>query len=266
MIRGRFNEIESYPEWVKKLVDSCERAGVYERGIESDRKKRGSAINVDCYGYDESQGVAVIQVRECIFRPGRFNKVRKDYYLIGHTEQGNPFAHPIDSPCRSKKIQDESAEATVRRVLAGIWQCDESDLADIVRQGDVAFVPARLPRSAKLLAKFACVYALPFAQALTLREKFETIAEAETRRDYLLRCGQRAEAVIEYVREITIRETHKIVADRIFKDGKTFYVARAAAAIHTKRQHATVRVKNGFYRVAAGYRAQVWGFSRPMGD
>jgi hypothetical protein len=220
-LRGSYNEIQSefIPGWVAALIDEAERAGAYERGIESDRKGRGSAINVDVYGYDEEQRLAVIQVRQAVFRPGRFTKVHKDYYLIGYTESGNVFAHPVETPARSKRAL-ESPEATVRFVLARIWNCAEEDLAEIVRQGDVAFIPAKLPAGADLLSE----------------------------------------------REITIRETHRISAEKIYKSGDTYFVARAAKAVHTKRQHATIRVKNGFYRVQAGIRASVWGFTRPMGD
>lgn len=218
--RGNFNEINSSPEFVQTLIREAEAAGAYTTGIESDKKQRGSSINVDCYGYDAAQGLAVIQVRQCIFRPNRFNKVRKDYYLIGHTEQGNVFAHPVETPARSKRAMS-SAEACVRFVLAKIWNCPEEDLSEIVRQGDVAFIPvSRIPEGAELLA--------------------------ET--------------------EITIRDTHKIAAKQIYKLGSSYFVGRDAKAVHTKNQHKPVKVKYGFFRVQAGVRSTVWGFTRPMGD
>ena len=143
--RDSYNALTSYPLWVSTLVGRAGDAGTFTTGIETDRRGRGTAINVDVYGYDESQFLAVIQVRECrITKYG--NSVRKDYYLLGYTERWTVFAHPIESPCRSRKIQTEPPEATVRRVLARIWDCEEHQLDHIVRQGDVAFVPARLPR------------------------------------------------------------------------------------------------------------------------
>jgi hypothetical protein len=128
-------------------MEEAEKAGTYTRGIESDKRQRGSSINVDLYGHDEAQGLAVIQVRECQFDPRRYNKVHKDYYLLGHTEQGAVFAHPIESPARSRRAMT-SPEACIRFVLSRIWDCSDDDLADIVRQGDVALVPARLPENA----------------------------------------------------------------------------------------------------------------------
>jgi len=146
-IRGNWNEIIEWPEWVKVLVHEVEKAGAFQRGIESDKKQRGSSINVDLFGHNESEGLSIIQVRQCIFHPRRFNRVRKDYYLIGHTEQGSVFAHPVDTPARSKWAM-ETPENTVAFVLSKIWDCKPDELHLIIRQGDVAFIPASLPKNA----------------------------------------------------------------------------------------------------------------------
>jgi len=132
------------------LVTDAEKAGVYTRGIASDKKGRGTAVNVDVYGYDEEKRLAVVQVRECRFGPGRFSQVRKDYYLLGYTESGKAFGHPVDSPARSRKAL-ASPEATVAWAEARIWHCAVEDLSEVVRQGDVALVPARLPETAERL-------------------------------------------------------------------------------------------------------------------
>ncbi|NCC29907.1 MAG: hypothetical protein EOM22_17625 [Gammaproteobacteria bacterium] len=146
--RNDFNALTTVPQWAAELITDVEKAGAFTRGIESDKKLRGSAINVDLYGHDAAQGLAVIQVREAQFRPGRFTRVRKDYYLIGHTETGATFAHPVETPARSQSAM-ESPEACVAYVLAKIWNCRVRDLGDIERQGDVAFVPVtRIPASA----------------------------------------------------------------------------------------------------------------------
>ena len=79
--RGGFQEYPRPPAWVTTLVVKAERIGVYTTGIESVRRSRGprgTSVNVDVYGWDEAQGVAVVQVRECQFRAGRYNRVRKD--------------------------------------------------------------------------------------------------------------------------------------------------------------------------------------------
>ena len=149
--RNGYNALQNVPEWCTRLMNQAEQAGAWTTGIESDKKQRGSAINCDLYGYDPAQGLAVVQVRQAIFHPRRFTQVRKDYYLIGTTESGGFFAHPIESPARSKKAM-ETPESCVRYVLSKIWNCREQDLVDIERQGDVALVPVtRLPNSARPL-------------------------------------------------------------------------------------------------------------------
>ncbi len=147
-MRNAYNALTDVPTWASQLIAAVERSGAFTRGIQSDRKQRGTAINVDLFGYDEDQGLAVIQVREAQFRPNRFTRVRKDYYLIGTTESGATFAHPVESPARSRKAL-ETPKATVEYVLAKVWNCRIADLGDIERQGDVAFVPVtRIPDQA----------------------------------------------------------------------------------------------------------------------
>jgi hypothetical protein len=141
-MRNGYNALTHVPDWCRALMREAEVNQAWETGIVSDKKQRGEAINADLYGYDESKALAVVQVRQAIFRPGRFTKVRKDYYLIGHTETSSFFAHPVESPARSKKAL-ETPESTVRFVLAKIWNCDVKDLDDIERQGDLAFVAVR---------------------------------------------------------------------------------------------------------------------------
>lgn len=146
--RNSFNVLVHIPDFAAKLMCAAEESGAWSTGIQSDRKQRGSAINCDLFGHDAEHGLAVVQVREAQFRPGRFTRVRKDYYLIGTTEAGGFFAHPIESPARSK-LALESPEKCVSYVLSKIWNCRIQDLADIERQGDVAFVPVpRIPDTA----------------------------------------------------------------------------------------------------------------------
>ena len=148
MMRNVFGALKDVPGWARELVNRVEKAGVFETGIASDKRGRGSSVNVDVFGHDETQHLVVIQVRECVFHPGKFNRVRKDYYLIGTLEDGEPFAHPIETPARSKKGMS-SPESCVKFVQTKLWGCDEEDLPYIIRQGDVAFVPARLPKDAE---------------------------------------------------------------------------------------------------------------------
>ena len=129
-MRNEWNAITEWPEFAKKLRYEAEKAGVFQTGIESDKRQRGSAINCDLYGYNND--LIVLQIRQCIFRPGRFNKVRKDYYLIGKTETGGLFAHPVETPARSKKAL-ETPENTVNWVLGKIWDCSPDELPLIKR-------------------------------------------------------------------------------------------------------------------------------------
>lgn len=149
--RTFYGEILNAPLFVKTLLIDAEKAGCWETGIASDKKHRGTAINTAVYGYDESQHLAVIQVREAQFRPGRFTKVRKDYYLLGRLENGTIFAHAIDSPIKSK-LAREDAQYCIDYALSKIWNCKIDDLKDIIRQGDIALIPiVHLPKTAMSL-------------------------------------------------------------------------------------------------------------------
>lgn len=150
--RNGYGALTHKPDFCLALMREAEAAGVWTTGIESDKRQRGTAVNADLYGYNLIEQLAIVQVRETVFRPGRYSRVRKDYYLIGRTESGNVFAHPVSSPARSKRAM-ASPEACVRWTLAQIWQCTEAELEDIERQGDVALVPVRaLPTGTESVA------------------------------------------------------------------------------------------------------------------
>ena len=83
---------------------------------------------------DRERGLFVLQVRQCRFRPGRFNRVRKDYFLCGENENGNAFAHPVDVI---------ATNARVPVALCRIWNVTPSTIPKIIRQGDVAVIPER---------------------------------------------------------------------------------------------------------------------------
>lgn len=151
MKRSYYGEIIEYPAFVAALLIDAEKAGCWETGIASDKKHRGTAINTAVYGFDESQHLAIVQVREARFHPGRFTKVRKDYYLLGRVESGDVFAHPIESPIKSKLALSD-AQYCVNYALSKIWNCKIDDLKDIIQQGDVALIPiVRVPKTVMLL-------------------------------------------------------------------------------------------------------------------
>ena len=144
---------DSYvPAFVKNLISEAESASAFEIGIESDKRRRGVAINTDVYGWDHSQGLVVIQVRRCEFHPRRFNHVRKNYLLIGRNERtGLVFTHGVPSPLRSKYAMQDP-ESCVKWILSKIWDCKISDLDKILRQGDIAFIPIKkIPNSAQAI-------------------------------------------------------------------------------------------------------------------
>lgn len=221
--RGRFGEIVNIPAWISDLLIALERAGAWQTGIESDKKQRGSAINTSIYSYDAARRLALIQVRQCIFHPRRFNQVRKDYYLCGYNELGTVFAHPVEIRASGRVVGADPA-AGVRLALTRIWRCDEEDLDSIFRNGDVAFVPvARIPNGAVEVAENALV----------------------------------------------IRQTHHVrtlEGGTLYKHGDDYYITGRAKIEHSKRQHPTARVGLGTWRVQAGIRSAVWGFSSPTAD
>lgn len=221
MERNAYNAIVKWPEFAKTLASEAEKAGAYETGIVSDRKNRGSAVNVDLYGYDETRNLIVIQVRQAIFHPRRFTEVRKNYFLIGRNEETQRvFTHPVDSPAKSKTAM-ATAGGAIDYCLAKIWDCKISDLGEVKRQGDVGFVPVKSPPAGS----------------------------------------------VEVDGPITIRDTHKVTADKIMVDpAGRYYVARKATAKHTKGQHATVKIKDGWWRVQPGARAAMWDFAARVGD
>lgn len=151
VLRDHYGALTSTPEWVGEILRDL-NGRAWTTGIQSDRKRRGSAINTALYSYDAARRLAVVQVRQCVFHPRRFSQVRKSYYLIGRVEDGSAFAHPVDIRAAGRVVGEDLA-AGVRLALARVWDCDEADLADIVRNGDVAFIPvSKIPENAELVA------------------------------------------------------------------------------------------------------------------
>lgn len=155
--RDAWGALTTSPEWVRRLLDDLDGRS-WTTGIESDRKRRGSSINTSLYSYDEARQLALVQVRQCIFHPRRYSEVKKDYYLIGRNEIGTAFAHPVDVRAAGRVVSKYDVAAGVRLALTRIWDCAEEDLDQIVRNGDVAFIPvSRLPEGAELVTENAVV-------------------------------------------------------------------------------------------------------------
>ena len=141
--------VAKIPTFIKPLLAELEQAGAWETGFHQGRKNRWVAVNVDTYGYD--QNLAVVQVRRSE-RTKYGVETHKSYFLVGRTEQGSPFSHPIK--VTATPLANRSPQEAVRYVLAKIWNCKESDLPYIERQGDVAFIPvSRIPTGAEPIAE-----------------------------------------------------------------------------------------------------------------
>lgn len=157
MTRGAFGQItDATPEiaataatLLKELSESKQIQAVY---IDFDRKGRGSCLNYDLYGYDAERGLVVFQARQAYrARKNGYLSTRKTYALAGRNESGSPFWHPISAAIVHAAIRDdaENPAHVVDRAMAWIFEISADVLPAIVRQGDVALVPAR-PRGAPL--------------------------------------------------------------------------------------------------------------------
>lgn len=145
-MRNGYHRLLIVPQWVSGMIADIEHTGVFTRGIETNSRGHGEAVNVDVYGYDYELDLAVIQIRKCyITKYG--NSVRKQYYLIGR-DQSQLFAHPIEPPIRSQAAL-ATPESLVQYVLTKIWDCKPSELPNLIRQGDIALLPvAEVPAAA----------------------------------------------------------------------------------------------------------------------
>lgn len=117
-----------------------------EEYCEFDKKKRGSALNHDLYGYDPAQGVAVIQARQAIGTKYGMS-THKTYFLCGHNEiTGAPFVHPVGSHAIRAAINGGgNAVEVVKAAQRWMWEVTPAQLAKSVRQGDLLIVPEKAP-------------------------------------------------------------------------------------------------------------------------
>ena len=121
--------------------------------IEFDKKGRGDAVNHDLYGYDLERDLAVIQVRQASrTRANGFLNVRKSYFLVGFTETGEPFRHPVEPKVVQKASQNDGDPAdVVRAAERWIFQVTAAQYSAGLRQGDVFMYPVkrRPPKTAE---------------------------------------------------------------------------------------------------------------------
>lgn len=150
LVRYDFWEKTHLKEMVaaKECIKSIENQGFDEHGgwssaAEFDKHGRGESINTDIYGIDYENRLFVVQVRQYrkMYKNG-FANVRKNYFLIGYNENGNPFAHPLQAQTIHAAIKkDPSIKSPVRAAQAWIWGIKKEKLKEILRNGDVALIP-----------------------------------------------------------------------------------------------------------------------------
>lgn len=199
-----------------------------------DRKQRGAAQNVDLYGVDLEQNVAVYQVRLAYrWAAKHFMSVKKSYVLVGfNDESGEPFRHPVGAH-KIRKAADRfpnDAAAVVRAAQEWMWEITpkqlERALAARQRQGDVLLLKDRLPKD---------------AEALELIDGWYPVGGEEG--------------------------THQVYADEVrVKDGRVF--ALNPKLVHRKNQHCHVFAGEGegWYSVRLAREAAAWDFAERFGD
>jgi hypothetical protein len=156
MERGNYGEVvlstldadtrHSVEQLVKRAGERSDEHGSWDFGCQFDRKARGEALNWDLYGFGEDvhdgRFLIAIQVRQ--YRKqhkGWYPQIRKNYFLVGTNEDGAPFAHSIESRVVHSAIK--SNRDVILAVQSWIFGADYSK---VVRQGDLALVPARPPK------------------------------------------------------------------------------------------------------------------------
>lgn len=150
--RGHYDEITnisfadgsaaSAAELIRKFNDVLP-----ETFVEFDKKMRGDSLNLDLYGYDVEQDVAIIQIRHFFrrYRNGYAN-IHKDYVLVGRNEITNElFRHPVSAHAVHAGIRKDDMDpvAAVRAAQRWMWGVSDEQLARGIRQGDILIVPAR---------------------------------------------------------------------------------------------------------------------------
>lgn len=201
-----------------------------ESFVSFDKKQRGDALNLDLYGYDLAQDIAVVQIRHAFrrYRNGFLN-VRKDYVLVGRNENGNAFRHPVEAAAVRAAIRKapEDPGAAVRGAQRWMWSVTDHQLTASLtagmRQGDVLLVRERCPAAKDIVA-------------------------------------ERGTTAV-------IGESHEIRAERIVELRNGRILAFAPSLWHSKNQHApTLTDHEGWYSVRAANAAPTWEWGVRLGD
>ncbi len=152
--RGYYNEVVRYHDAEGVAVSASEIVNIFESVlpetfVEFDKKMRGDSLNLDLYGYDAEQGVAIIQIRHFYKRYAKgFANIHKDYVLVGQNEITNEFfRHPVSPHAIHAAIRKNPSDpkAAVRAAQRWMWKVTDKQLDASIRQGDVLMVPSKRP-------------------------------------------------------------------------------------------------------------------------
>ena len=174
------------------------------------------------------QGVLIVQIRQA--GTGRYGiEIQKTYALIGRTESGSPFRHPVSWASVRGAIRGDPMDPThvVRRVQCWMWQCTMRQLLAALenggRQGDVLMVQVAKPRGA---------------------ERVET-------------------------REIILGESHKILSSALYEEGsyENRIIALNPSVVHLKNQHDPIFAQQeGYYSIRLAREERAWNVGQRVGD
>ena len=143
--RGHYDQIVSIGGVPASAILARFKACLPEGHCDFDKHSRGSALNVDLYGYDAEQNVAVVQVREFsrAYKRG-YPDIRKTYAVVGFGEHGEAFRHPVSAAAvRAAIRKDSGAASAVHGAQRWMWGCTEKQRVSGVRQGDLLMVRER---------------------------------------------------------------------------------------------------------------------------
>lgn len=151
--RGRYGEVRSIGDVDARHVIKRFSAALPQQYSRFDGKGRGEALSIDLYGFDAAQVAAIVQIRQASReRPTHFLSVRKSYALVGFTEIGAPFRHPVEARVvrRAVSVDPDDPAAAVSAAQCWIWKCTKRQLRESLaagmRQGDVLLVRAPAPK------------------------------------------------------------------------------------------------------------------------
>jgi len=159
--RGYYGEVLKITCGDGKVVRADEiisnfKQALPETFVEFDKAMRGDSLNLDLYGYDPEQDVAIIQIRHFFRRYRRgYANIHKDYVMVGRNEITNElFRHPVSAHSIHAAIRKDENDpvAPIRAAQRWMWGVTEKQLEKGIRQGDILIVPAKgKPANAEMI-------------------------------------------------------------------------------------------------------------------